>query len=540
MKALIVDDEAHVITAVKLLVPWADFGIMELLEASTPQDAIRLLEQEQPEILITDIVMQDLSGIDLMEYITNSPIRTKVVVISGYDNFEYVRSSLRNGGVDYILKPLDQRQLTAAVRKAVDAWNQEQSLLHTVQTHQDQIHSMTSLVRENLLSKMLAGQEFDQSYRELLQICPELGEQTSFGFACCSLSPFLSDHSADQKDDCSRFREALSEFLSQNSAGFLVPSNNAGEILLFFSSLPSGITKKLEDLLSALDGRFSFPTAMGFSSSSSFPNRLTDTLEEARASYGFLNAVTLRPFLCSLTSLPPTVSRTPLPPRSEAEDRRLLSALLTGNESMINKAIESWLNSRFQTSSPCLSHVLSVIEEEHQLFSGWVSLFKRRHKGFSHQEDYRLLRYPDISDSGMHLSMTRFRQRIHMDIFFLYQELKNIRSPESDMIYQVAHYIELNYDQPFSQFACAQMFFVNKDYLCRKFKQTFHKTMITYLNELRIRQAEHLLEDPAILVRQIAHDVGFEDEKYFSRQFKKITGMTPGDYRILHLQKIGF
>ena len=539
MKALIVDDEAHVITAVKLLVPWADFGITELLEASTPQDAIRLLEQKQPEILITDIVIQDLSGIDLMEYITNSPIRTKVVVISGYDNFEYVRSSLRNGGVDYILKPLDQHQLIAAVQKAVDAWNQEQALLHTVQTHKDQIHSMTNLCRENLLSKMLAGQEFRQSYRELLQICPELGEQAAFGFAYCNLSPFLSDHSSGQKDEYSQFREALSEFLSQSGSGFLVPSNNSREILLFFSSLPSGITKKLEELLTSLDGRFSFPTAMGFSSSSSFPNQLIETLEEARNSYGFLNAVTLRPFLCSLTSLPPTVSSVPLPPRSETKDRGLLSSLLTGNEALINEAIEGWLESRFPTSSPCLSHVLSVIEEEHQLFSDWVSLFKKRHEGFSHQEDYRLLRLPDISDSGMHLSMARFRQRIYMDVFFLYQELKNIHSPESDMIYQVAHYLELNYDQPFSQFSCAQMFFVNKEYLCRKFKQTFHKPMITYLNELRIRQAKHLLEDPAILVRQIAHDVGFEDEKYFSRQFKKITGMTPGDYRILHLQKGG-
>ena len=119
MKVMIVDDEAHVITAVKLLVPWNELGITQILEASNPQDAIRIMEQEQPEILITDIVMQDLSGIDLMEYVNHAPFRTKVVVISGYNNFEYVRGSLQNGGVDYLLKPLDQNQLIAAVHKAV-------------------------------------------------------------------------------------------------------------------------------------------------------------------------------------------------------------------------------------------------------------------------------------------------------------------------------------------------------------------------------------------------------------------------------------
>lgn len=119
-----------------------------------------------------------------------------------------------------------------------------------------------------------------------------------------------------------------------------------------------------------------------------------------------------------------------------------------------------------------------------------------------------------------------------MDIFFLYQELKDFHSPESDMIYQVAHYLELNYNQPFSQFACAQMFYVNKEYLCRKFKNTFHISMVTYLNNLRIHHAKRLLEDSSIKIRQIAHEVGYEDEKYFSRQFKKVTGMTPNEYRL--------
>lgn len=97
MKVLIVDDEAHVIRAVKLLVPWQELGITETYEALTPQDAIRIMEAEQPEILITDIVMQDLSGIDLMKYIAGSLKHIKVIVISGYNNFDYVRSSLQHG-----------------------------------------------------------------------------------------------------------------------------------------------------------------------------------------------------------------------------------------------------------------------------------------------------------------------------------------------------------------------------------------------------------------------------------------------------------
>lgn len=163
MKVLIVDDEAHVIRAVKLLVPWQELGITETYEALTPQDAIRIIEAEQPEILITDIVMQDLSGIDLMKYIAGSLKHIKVIVISGYNNFDYVRSSLQHGGVDYLLKPLDQDQLIEAVKKAADAWNQEHDLYHTAQIHKDQIDSMATLCRENLLSRLIHGDHPEQA-----------------------------------------------------------------------------------------------------------------------------------------------------------------------------------------------------------------------------------------------------------------------------------------------------------------------------------------------------------------------------------------
>lgn len=549
MKVLIVDDEAHVITAVKLLVPWKDMGITQLFEASNPQDAIRIMEQEKPEILITDIVMQDLSGIDLMEYVNHAPFRTKVVVISGYNNFEYVRGSLQNGGVDYLLKPLDQNQLIAAVHKAVDSWTQEEALLSTVQSHADRIHSMTALCKENLLSKLLSGEQAEQTYRELLQICPELGRQPVYGFACCLPKPFLSSGTSEPSDmpksnsnvpisstnDISHFRNMVGAFAQETDSGFLLPSGDSQEIILFLSNTSSHVLKQLETLLESCKNCFSFPVSMGLATSGSFPSRLKETLKQAKTAYGCLDTLSLQPILCRIDpfSPEPLTSPQPLPPLSEDEERILLSALLTGNEGLIQQAVCDWLNNRLPNPSRLpLSHVLQIIDEENALFTSWVHLFEKRHQGFCHQTSYRLLCYKDVCGPDHSFSLDKLKHRIYRDIFFLYQELKEIHSPESDMIYQVAHYLELNYNQPFSQFACAQMFYVNKDYLCRKFKNTFHVSMVTYLNDLKIRHAKQLLEDPSIKIRDIAHEVGYEDEKYFSRQFKKVTGLTPGEYRL--------
>lgn len=531
MKALIVDDEAHVIKAVRLLIPWNDLGIDTVFEAYTPQDAIRLLETECPEILITDIVMEELTGIDLMEYITNSTRRIKVIVISGYDNFEYVRGSLQNNCIDYLLKPLDQTQLINAVKKAISSWRQEDELFSRLQSHEEQIHTMTSLARENLLLKMLTENPWDKPYRELLRICPELGSNPPYGFGYCNLLPFQPD-----QESLIQFREALSDFLNQHQAGFLIPGTTWQEVRIFFFSPTANLLRCLKEHLEQLRERFPFPTAIGFAESSAFPGHLEQTLNQATAAYGFLDTQTHLPYLCLSRELP-------LSEISKTDDGKgdysshLLSALLTGNESVIDRAIDEWMKACLGCGPYPLYLVLACIETEHQMLRRWTEILKKRHESFVHQSSYRLPVYGDVCDSDRKFSPGKFRQRMHLDIYFLYQELKNIRSPEADTIYQVAHYIELNYQKPFSQFECAQLFFLNKEYLCRKFKQVFHVTMITYLNEFRIRQAQRLLEDPDMRIRQIAYDVGFEDEKYFSRQFKKITGLSPADYRTLHMKR---
>lgn len=532
MKALIVDDEAHVIKAVQLLVPWAELGITELFQALTPQEAIRLLEKESPEILITDIVMQDLSGIDLMKYISSSPLHIKVIVISGYNTFDYVRSSLQQGGVDYLLKPLDQDQLIQAVKKAIAAWNQEHDLYHTVQTHKDQVVSMTTLCRENLLSRILNEEHPRQAYQKLLQISPELAELKTFGFASCNLEPFITADPDGCAEKFLEYRDFLAEFLDRKNAGFYLPQGSASEIVLFLTNTEKKFLEGLEDLLRKKQASLPHPASMGLALGS-FPEDLSAVLDRAKKAFGACDMCSFTPIL-SLTDAPAAAGEAG---PAEADDRLLLSALLTGNGDFIDAGIDQWVGRRFPDSRFLLSSVMETIQEENRLFREWTELFQKRHKGFVHQSSYLILRYPDCADSSMHFSLSLMKQKIRMDILFLYRELRSPRSPESDMIYQVAHYIELNYSQPFSQFTCAQMFFVNKEYLCRKFKQTFQVTMITYLNNIRMEHAKQMLWDPLVRIRQIALDVGFEDEKYFSRQFKKTTGMTPNDYRMMYLKE---
>ena len=99
------------------------------------------------------------------------------------------------------------------------------------------------------------------------------------------------------------------------------------------------------------------------------------------------------------------------------------------------------------------------------------------------------------------------------------------------MMPKVVDFLELNYMRRLSQQECADYFHMNKDYLSRAFKKHTGIGMAKYLNNIRIRKAQELLKSTDLQVMEIADQVGYFDSKYFSRQFKLATGMTPAQYR---------
>lgn len=126
MRALIVDDEIMVVKAIQLLVPWDEFGFDEISTTLSSQDAAVILSEKHPELMVTDMVMQGLNGMDLMDYCMKHSSSTKIIVVSGYDNFDYVRCSMLHGSIDYLLKPIDKKKLIDAVQRAAKAIKKEE------------------------------------------------------------------------------------------------------------------------------------------------------------------------------------------------------------------------------------------------------------------------------------------------------------------------------------------------------------------------------------------------------------------------------
>lgn len=120
MRLLIVDDGHYVVEYMKHLLDWKTFGIDQIETMTNSIEARDMLTQTPIDILITDIRMPEVSGIDLLQHIHQHNLPTKVIILSGYSEFEYAQQGIRLGALDYLLKPVDKDDVEKAMSKAIN------------------------------------------------------------------------------------------------------------------------------------------------------------------------------------------------------------------------------------------------------------------------------------------------------------------------------------------------------------------------------------------------------------------------------------
>ncbi|MFC4323632.1 response regulator transcription factor [Litchfieldia salsa] len=156
MKAIIIDDEKHVREGLSLLANWNKYGIKTVFEAQDGEEAMKIIAEHHPEIIFTDMRMPKQDGICLLKWLHSSSFVCKTIVISGYDDFDYMRNAIYYKSFDYILKPIDPEILDQTLDRAVNELSQE---------HQSKTQEMT----EGFQAKDTITQKEKSSMQEIEQ-----------------------------------------------------------------------------------------------------------------------------------------------------------------------------------------------------------------------------------------------------------------------------------------------------------------------------------------------------------------------------------
>ena len=525
MKILLVDDELHVIRAIRQLVPWEDLGISQVLEADSGRAALTVLQQESPEIVITDVVMQDLTGLELMQILQQRHPETKVIVMSGYSDFEYVHSTLLSGGIDYLLKPLDPQQLVRTIRRAVDAWEKDEEARNAKRRDKHTLRLISDLAAENLLERMLFQNDVVAAYDEIVRLAPSLRDASHCVVCFLDTDYVYNVQPLHDSPELVLLEQSLKRLLTQHKYGYLLrhPAAPTLYIIFLYHDFEEALVALKTELLEYNCGK-KINTFFGVSLQLAFPTRFSESYRQAEnAFYGASSAHFPPPIRFWREGLDVCI-----PPIVPHKEQAMFSAILSGNSGAALSAAKEWVHAVGLEGQP-LYYVAAILERFRELERGWIAQLARRYDGLS-LELSPMPHWPDFSDSNGLLSPQRFADVLGNRLYALCNQFQKATAGDAKIL-QIAHYLEENYEKPFSQEECAARFFMSRDYLCRRFTKELGISMVSYLNGIRIQQAKLLMSNPTATIRSIAHQVGFEDEKYFARQFKRIEGISPGEYR---------
>ncbi|MGG4145201.1 response regulator [Paenibacillus algorifonticola] len=538
MKVLIVDDEKHVRLSIRHLVDWAACGVDQLFEAENGSEAKRLIQEQRPDLVITDIMMPLATGIELMEWMQSEAPDCEKIVISGYNDFEYARQTLKHGGIDYLLKPIDQKQLQEAVCKAMSSLNTvRQEKLQSVQ-HGMEMNEVRPIFRDKWLTALLndsvaqaAGSprlDWERLYREV----PKLSSVTSGIVAVidAAMLPRPVQEKFTSNPDLLLFSilNICNEMLQQSGCGIAFRNwHKRYEIVLLFWNGMEQANAAIEAMEQGFASALKTRIHLGVSTAHCYPQDIRTAYAEALLALQKRNLLQTAPYICRLQDGTAPARASSLRFGDFTEELRL--SISSGRTEQISLVLGKWLQELAK-----LEHItLEQLEKWHAEYSvnkfRWIEAYTGE----------VLAPFPDdespfalpLDDEGK-LSLTLLEQQLTQELATLASLLAaGPGSRSSSSIHEIARYIEEHYKEDITLSDISAKFHFNREYISRRFRQEFGETLIEYLNRIRVEKAKILLLNKNHKITEVAQLVGYQDEKYFSRVFKKVTGQTPKEYR---------
>ncbi|MEX2462504.1 MAG: response regulator [Paenibacillaceae bacterium] len=534
MKLLIVDDERHVREAIKLLVNWFNLGFSDVLEAENGAAAMELVKQHHPEIILTDMMMPIKSGVDLLAWMHNFSPNSKKIAISGHNDFDLVRKTLIYGGMDYILKPVDPVQLNEALLKAKQDWEEEDNARKKNVEQNIEMNQLKPIYWDKFFSNLITDPQYFRSIHDVLHSGFGLSKNTKE----CQIA-ILNIDSMERKvmDKFNNHWDLLffsltnicNEFLQKGNFGFACRYwNSEHEILIFywksFGGLQRMLTQINEGFYTTLGSRFDFGVGLPHN----FSDNLLLSYNEAKS------ALRHRNMLHKKTSWLHVYEEKEVPHLSTLHlstfGEKLRLALLSGNEVKIDTAINEWIAAVIEIDSITIEQMELWRHEFDVLYAQWSKplLDDVDHDIRDAMPERQL---PITLDEFGCLSLSHWRQELTQRIVRLSAALIKHQQKDKNVIHEIVIYLEQNYHKEVTLQDIAKHFYLSREHISRKFKQELGVNLSDYIVRIRIEKAKLLLLNRNMKIALIAEMVGYADEKYFSKVFRKFENLSPNQYR---------
>lgn len=534
LKIMIIDDEFYFREALKVSIPWNELGFEVCAEAKNGKDALEKAIKLNPDIMLVDINMPIMDGLEFVRNVNEKGINSKIIILTGHNEFNYAKQAVKLGVNNYILKPVDDEEIIKSLNEVKKIIEIETSTKIEIGRLRKQLKDSLPLLKDKLLNEIIQGSiirsrneamkkmeylniNIDSDYYQVVAI--ELEYEESLGWSDedrqlwkFAVSNITGEVLAEQYifDTCYDTDDRICIII-----GLKETEDNCDTSQLLYN--------RLELIKNAVQKHLSFTVTIG-------AGNIKNDLFDIHASYKEA-IVALKNKL--------TVGKNKVIPYSTVSDSTIKSNLFTGEH-----------------RSRLLLDLRTADETEVQKLIGQI-FSEMRSENIHHEIIFVVcielvavcLEY--IVETGLSFKDILPNNRINIieelqskgsidemeswieEIFRLTMELtqKSRNSKVSKLIDEVKNYIETNYqNDSLSIDEMAKKLFVNYAHLCFIFKRDTGVTINEYLTEFRIKKSKEFFDNGDTLVLNVASKVGYADANYFGKCFKKFYGLAPSKY----------
>lgn len=519
-RVILVDDEPIILRSLKVAIPWEELNISIVGEARNGEQALAMVNELSPHMIISDIRMPGIDGITLMKRVLSDNPKRLFIFISGYGEFEYAREALREGAFDYLLKPIDHEELIEMIKRAkvnLEKQIENDHLLHSVNV-------LSMLAKERMIAEFIEGGA--PPLQQLAWLENSELEQEYF-MAVVQLDHYLklNDEWAMEEKRLWLFaiRNILEEWSITHDGLTVFPFHTGEWILLFRGSLHKQKEALGADIIHQIKANTKLQCSIGFSLNVSGINQLSHAYASAtKALYKRFYLGTEAVLIDQAAHQEAELQQAEVKYPKKLEND-ILEAIRTLNE----KVMLALLND-FQAYIE--KQALSKVMAEGIIVRLTVVIYRQ------FEQLNLLLEWSlegllqELQSQGTLVEMiqvlkTNFSKWINEGLTNHNKE--NVET----VIAKAQDYIHNNYHKDLSMEEVAELIDLSISHFCMLFKQVSGYTFLEYLTKIRMDKAKYILKNSNVKVYQVAPLVGYQDPRYFTQVFKKITGMTPSEFR---------
>ena len=516
MKILIVDDEKIILEKLKMSVRQIFTEKDSIVSADNAGKALELILSEQPDIILTDIRMPGKDGLYISSFVHQNFPDKIVILITGFSDFKYAQTAIKNHVFDYILKPIDESILKESLQKAVHTITERKNQAIMRKKYETYLDENIRNLQKDFFERLL--------FRNTASISSTFKEETSMlrlnhikNYYLMYCKCITNEVKSLEKEYY--FTHIAEHYLQEQIPDALIFSyGNA-----LYSLCPNIDEIQLTKVIGFIHSELKKNGVLMSAAVSSYSETLSDIPLLRNQTMEIFNVLKNSEHFVMLYR---DLESSPVMGMYEKSNyfQMLLNTLSAGDSSALQK--------RFQE----ISHFFAGESSDefnsfmYSFMTLFLSFFQSPSQELSESVHSATRTQKDLFDAS---ASTEEKAKVFQDWLLKISDFLNADkvSKTNYLTSQLLEYIRANYEKPLSLYSIADEFNRSTPYISRLIKQTTGKNFTDLLTDLRIQKARELLKTSSYHVNEISHMVGYPNFRYFSRIFKQQTGMTPNDYR---------